>query len=77
MDEPSATLLASAPEDELLPLCGTLHAGNCVRDDDFTGGGGNIEDAQPIPEPGTSVLVALGLTALGLHRRGLRRAAPR
>ena len=70
-------MLASAPDDGPLPLCGTLHQGNCVREDDLVGGGGTIEEGQPIPEPSTSVLVALGLTALGLHRRGSRRAAPR
>jgi hypothetical protein len=77
MDEPSPTLLAGDPNADLMPLCGTLHAGNCVRDDDLTGGGGHIGGGQPIPEPGTLVLVALGLTALGGGRRASRRAAPR
>jgi hypothetical protein len=75
MDEPSPTLLAGDPDGDLLPLCGTLHAGNCVREDDLTGGGGggDIDEGQPIPEPGTGVLVALGLTALGRRRRASRR----
>jgi hypothetical protein len=72
MDEPSPTLLAGDPGGDLLPLCGTLHAGNCVRDDDLTGGSGEVEEGQPIPEPGTGVLVALGLTALGCRRRASR-----
>ena len=70
MDVPSPMMLASEPND-LLPLCGTLHEGNCVRDDDLTGG--EIDDGQPIPEPGTGVLLALGLTALGCRRRASRR----
>lgn len=77
MDEPPPMLLAGDPDVDLLPLCGTLHAGNCVRDDDFPGGGRNIEEGQVIPEPGTGTLVALGLTAIGRRRRAWLRAAPR
>ena len=66
MEEPAPMLLAGAPGDDLLPLCGTLHAGNCVRDDDLTSGGAEVEEGQPIPEPGTGVLLALGLTALSV-----------
>jgi hypothetical protein len=75
MDQPFPRLLAGDPDADLLPLCGTLHAGNCVRDDDLTGGGGggDVEEGQLIPEPGTGVLVALGLTALGRRRRASRR----
>lgn len=69
MEEPAPTLLAGVPGNELLPLCGTLHAGNCVRDDDLTHVNMPVEEGQPIPEPGTAVLVALGLTALGCRRR--------
>jgi len=74
MDEPAPTLLADSSDGDLLPLCGTLHAGNCVRDDDLTGGGREVEEGAPIPEPGTGVLVALGLTALGWRRRVSRGA---
>ena len=66
-------LLAGDPGADLLPLCGTLHAGNCVRDDDLTSPGVAIEEGQPIPEPGTAVLVAWGLAALGCRRRASRR----
>jgi hypothetical protein len=69
MDEPGPMLLAAGPDGDLLPLCGTLHAGNCVRDDDLTSVSGEIEQGDPIPEPGTGLLVALGLTALGCLRR--------
>jgi len=69
MVEPAPMLLASSPGDELLPLCGTLHAGNCVRDDDLTSVSFDLEEGQPIPEPGTAALLALGLTALGCLRR--------
>lgn len=72
MDEPSPTLLAGDPDADLLPLCGTLHAGNCVRDDDLVGTGVKIEEGQPIPEPSTAVLVALGLGILGCRRRASR-----
>ena len=74
MDEPSPTLLAGDPDDNLMPLCGTLHAGNCVRDDDLVSVSGvGVEEGQPIPEPGTGVLVALGLIALGCRPRASRR----
>ena len=72
MEEPPM-LLAGDFDGDLMPLCGTLHAGNCVRDDDLISGDGGIEEGQPIPEPGTGVLVALGLTALGCRRRASRR----
>jgi len=72
MDEPDTMLLAGGP-DAAPGLCGTLHAGNCVRDDDLVGGGGEVEEGQPIPEPGAGVLLALGLIALGTRRRVSRR----
>jgi hypothetical protein len=73
MVEPPPMLLAGDPGSELLPLCGTLHAGNCVRDDDLTSTSLRVEQGQPIPEPGTGALVALGLAALGCLRRVSRR----
>jgi hypothetical protein len=75
MDEPAPTLVAVHPELQLLPLCGTLHAGNCVRDDDLTSTTLVVERGQPIPEPGTGALVALGLGVLGYRRHTSRRAA--
>ncbi len=54
----------------MLPLCGTLYAGNCVRDDDFSGD--FVIQAQPIPEPDTAALMALGIA--GLAWQGRRRA---
>ena len=72
MDEPAKPMLAGDPDADLLPLCGTLHAGNCVRDDDLVSGGGEVEEGTPIPEPGTGVLLALGLAALGCRRRASR-----
>ena len=73
MEEPPM-LLAGDPEADLMPLCGTLHAGNCVRDDDLVSGGGEIEEGTPVPEPGTGLLVVLGLTALGCRRHASRRS---
>jgi nitrate reductase NapE component len=68
MDPPSS--IAKADDDEgILPLCGAIPFGNCVRDDDFTGAGLPIEQGQPIPEPGTAGLVALGLGWLARRRR--------
>lgn len=73
MEEPPSMLLAGDPNAELLPLCGTLHAGNCVRDDDLAGPGVDVEVGQVIPEPSTAVLLALGLAALGCRRHVSRR----
>jgi hypothetical protein len=69
MDEPAPMMVAGDPDDQLLPLCGTLHAANCVRDDDLTSTSLLFEQGQPIPEPGTGALLLLGLAALGCLRR--------
>jgi len=73
MEEEPPMLLAGDPEADLMPLCGTLHSGNCVRDDDLVSGDIVVEEGTPIPEPGTGVLVALGLIALGCRPRASRR----
>ena len=56
-------------DDSLFPLCGVLHAANCVRFDDFTSGGGGFP---MVPEPSTGLLVAGGLLMLALGRRRSR-----
>ena len=56
-------------DDSLFPLCGVLHAANCVRFDDFTSGGGGFA---VVPEPSTGLLVAGGLLMLALGRRRSR-----
>jgi hypothetical protein len=72
-DPPMQVATLELDPSDLLPLCGTLHAANCVRDDDFTTGGVLRGDVQPIPEPSAGALLALGLAALGARRRVARR----
>ena len=57
------------PTTAVFPLCGVLHATNCVRFDDFTSGGGGFA---VVPEPSTGWLVAGGLLMLALGRRRSR-----
>jgi hypothetical protein len=66
MEEQQQQVLGDASQGAPLPLCGTLHAANCVRDDDFTGA--LLPKATPIPEPHTGALLALGLGLLAWRR---------
>ncbi len=59
----------AAADDSLFPLCGVLHAANCVRFDDFASGGGGFS---VVPEPSTGLLMAGGLLILALGRRRSR-----
>jgi hypothetical protein len=65
---PTERLLLKA-DDSLFPLCGVLHAANCVRFDDFASGGGGFS---VVPEPSTGLLMAGGLLILALGRRRSR-----
>lgn len=71
MDAQSTHLAGLLDEDFVLPLCGTLYAGNCVRDDDFSGE--FVIDTRPIPEPDTAALMGLGILGLAWQGRRLRR----
>ncbi len=59
-----------ATPQQFLPLAGTLPLGDGVRFDDFPGTAINLASTPPIPEPGSGLLVGLGLLILvGLRRR--------
>ncbi|MGI9591806.1 MAG: PEP-CTERM sorting domain-containing protein, partial [Myxococcota bacterium] len=77
MEEPLAALAPATADDFGLPLCGTLFAGNCVRDDDFSGSFVIESDPQPIPEPGSAALMVLGILGLAWQGRRARRWALR
>ncbi len=71
--ESQMALLAMRVDDEfMLPLCGTLYAGNCVRDDDFSGG--LVLEALPVPVPEPDTVALMGLGMFGLAWQGRRRA---
>lgn len=55
-------------DEGVLPVCGTLPFGNCVRYDDFTGSKA-VGNVTPVPEPGTAAPLALGLAWLARRRR--------
>ena len=67
-DEPDDALVAAGDELGVLPLCGTLYAANCMRDDDFSSAT-LPPSLTAIPEPGTGLLVGLGLVGLAWRRR--------
>jgi hypothetical protein len=58
-----------------LGVCGTLHAANCIRDDDLTSV--SVVLPIPVPEPGTATLLTLGLLGLSLAGRPSVAAATR
>lgn len=70
IDDTRAIAKLSDDDEGVLPVCGTLPFGNCVRYDDFTGASLKLDSTPvPVPEPGTAALLALGLGWLGRRRR--------
>jgi hypothetical protein len=67
-DEPDEPVVAQGDEIGVLPLCGTLYAANCVRDDDFSSAT-LPPSLTPIPEPSSGLLLAFGLAGLAWRRR--------
>ncbi len=61
----------------IFPLCSSIPFGNCVRFDDLTGGEATQSSQNPVPEPSTGLLVALGLLGMGRHGAARRAAASR
>lgn len=59
-----------AMDERVDPLCGVLWGSNCVRFDDFIG---VVVDVDPVPEPSSGMLGALGLAALAMRQRIRRR----
>lgn len=63
----ASTVWAKVSVQEPLALCATLHAANCVTDDDMTSP--TFVVRQVVPEPSTALLLALGLCGMSVARR--------
>ena len=63
----ASTVWAKVSIQEPLALCPTLHAANCVTDDDMTPPTFFVR--QVVPEPSTALLLALGLCGMSVARR--------
>ncbi len=78
LEETMKPLDIAAREDfGIFPLCSSIPFGNCVRFDDLTGRRATGGGEQPVPEPSTGLLVALGLLAMGRYGAGRGAAASR
>jgi hypothetical protein len=72
---PRTQLPGSEP---FLPLINPLPASNGLRYDDFPAPGSGADAfTTPVPEPGTALMVGLGLLAIALTRRGQRQPTTR